>query len=88
MSLLDGVIQKSYYDWGGRKYMDVQTRDHVTHRIKVPFRYNRVMCKVEGLRPIQELNCGEEVRVVIDKKIWSGEQHWVLLSITPKGSEG
>lgn len=88
MSLLDGVIQKAYYDWGGRKYLDLVLTGGVVRRVKVPYRYGRVMCKVDGIRPIQELNCGEEVRVVIDKKVWSGDIHWVLVTITPKGDGG
>ena len=35
-------------------------------KVKVPFRYNRVMCKVNGLRTIQELKKGDEVSVRIE----------------------
>lgn len=52
--------------------------------VKVPFRYRRVMCKVEG-RPIQSLTKGDEVEIEVDfKGVWNVENHsgfsWVLSS--------
>ena len=52
--------------------------------VKVPFRYRRVMCKVEG-RPIQSLIKGDEVEIEVDfKGVWNVENHsgfsWVLSS--------
>ena len=48
-------------------------------KVKVPFRYNRVMCKVNGLRTIQELKKGDEVDIRIEYTgIWK----------TPEGSTG
>ena len=35
-------------------------------KIKVPFRYNRVMCKVNGIRTIQELKKGDAVDIRIE----------------------
>lgn len=35
-------------------------------KVKVPFRYNRVMCKVNGLKTIQELKKGDEVSIRIE----------------------
>jgi len=68
------------YDWDGRKYIEFLIENKVT-RIKVPFRYNRVMCRVEGLKTVQELQRGDEIRVKIEKKTWDGLEHWVLSSI-------
>ena len=53
-------------------------------KVKVPFRYRRVMCKVEG-RPIQTLIRGDEIEVVVEfKGAWNAENHsgfsWVLSS--------
>ena len=52
--------------------------------VKVPFRYRRVMCKVEG-RPIQSLKRDDETEVELDfKGIWNVGNHsgfsWVLTS--------
>lgn len=35
-------------------------------KVKVPFRYNRVTCKVVGIRTIQEMQEGENVEVVVE----------------------
>ena len=55
-------------------------------RVKIPYRYRRVMCSVEG-RPIQSLVRGDEIEVVVDfKGAWNVENHcgfsWVLSSST------
>ena len=40
-------------------------------RVKIPYRYRRVMCSVEG-RPIQSLIKGDDVEVEIDfKGVWN-----------------
>lgn len=53
--------------------------------VKVPFRYRRVMCPVEG-KPIQSLEVGDEVDVVINYKgVWNVGNYsgysWVLGSL-------
>jgi len=73
-------IVKPYYDRGGRKYMMLEI-DEVIYDVKVPFRYNRVMCHIEGIRPIQDYNMSEFILVTLDRRIWNGEHHYVLLSI-------
>ena len=52
--------------------------------IKVPFRYRRVMCQVQG-RPVQSLIKDDEVEVVVDfKGVWNvggySGYSWVLVS--------
>lgn len=52
--------------------------------VKVPFRYRRVMCKVQG-RPIQSLKKDDETEVELDfKGIWNMGNHsgfsWILSS--------
>jgi hypothetical protein len=42
-----GVVHTPYYDWDGRKYLEILIEGRVT-RVKVPFRYGRVMCRVFG----------------------------------------
>jgi hypothetical protein len=71
------TVVTPYYDWDGRKYMEFLIENKVT-RIKVPFRYSRVMCRVEGLKTVQELVKGDQVEIILEKKTWDGLEHWVL----------
>ena len=71
------IIKTSMYDWDGRKYIELEE----IGRIKVPFRYGRIMCKVLGDKTIQEMEKGMKVEVVIDIKTWDCVQHKVLYSI-------
>ena len=50
-------------------------------RVKIPFRYNRVMCRVEGFKTVQEFQKGDQAEVTLVTKIWNGEKHLVLESI-------
>ena len=74
---MDAIITKAFFDVGGRKYICL---DGV--QVKVPFRYNRVMCTVRGLRPVQDLPVGEPVKVVIQKVHWDGDVFPVLKEIS------
>ena len=56
-------------------------------RVKVPFRYNRVMCKVTGDKTVQELVKGDTVRVHLKYCGWwiageYGGPSWKLVSLT------
>jgi hypothetical protein len=73
-------VHTPYYDWDGRKYLEILLDDSKI-RVKVPWRYGRVMCRVEGLKTIQELQKGDEVEVTLERKTWDGLEHWVLSSI-------
>ena len=73
-------ILKSYHDEGGRKYLNLLI-DGEVFRVKVPFRYNRVMCQVDGIRPIQDYKADEIVIVEVEKKMWDGELFFVLKSL-------
>lgn len=77
------TVTHPYYDWDGRKYFEVKNEDEKVLRIKIPFRYGRVMCRTEGLKTIQEFQKGEQIEIEIEKKVWNGEVHWVLASISP-----
>lgn len=70
-------VKTPMYDWDGRKYIEFED----IGRVKVPFRYGRIMCKVLGDKTIQEMSVGTKVEVVIDTKTWDGVQHKVLYSI-------
>lgn len=78
---VQGVVETPYYDWGGRKYMEVRTDDGVVYRAKVPFRYGRVMCRVTGLKTVQELEKGENVQGLLERKTWDGATHYVIISL-------
>jgi len=70
------VVKAPWYDIGGRKYLDLEWDGYV-RRVKVPFRYNRVMCHVGGLTPIQDLPIDTAVDCVVE----STGGYFVLSSI-------
>jgi hypothetical protein len=78
---IQAMIFKPYYDIGGRKYIDLRYEDGRVTRVKVPYRYNRVMCLVHGLKTIQEFVKGDNVRALIEDRNWKGESFPVLHSI-------
>ena len=82
---MKGTIHTPYYDWDGRKYLEISCEaaggPSLILRVKVPWRYGRVMCRVDGLKTVQELAVGDEVEIILDKKIWDGLEHWVLAYI-------
>jgi len=73
-------ITTPWYDVEGRKYINLDVDGQVI-RAKVPWRYGRVMCKVTGIRPIQELQLNETVEVILDKKYWGGNIYYVIISL-------
>ena len=51
-------------------------------RVKVPFRYNKVDCTVEGLVPIQSMKKSDKVSISIQFcGIWDGIMYWKISSI-------
>ena len=80
MTLFRGIIHNSYYDGDGRKYIDI-ILDSKIIKFKIPFRYDRVMCKVNGMKTIQEMKINEIVDVEFIKKSWNGLEHFILVSI-------
>jgi hypothetical protein len=70
-------VTKAFSDVQGRKYIGLDGQS-----IKVPWRYNRVMCKVNGLIPIQELKVGQDVKAVIEKKYWEGNTYLILKELS------
>ena len=79
---MKAIVHTPYYDWEGRKYLELRLENQSSLvRVKVPFRYNRVMCRVEGLKTVQEFQKGDQAEVTLVTKIWNGEKHLVLESI-------
>lgn len=75
-------IHTPYYDWDGRKYLEVLLENQSSHvRLKVPFRYGRVMCLCEGLKTVQELQKGDKIEIEIERKSWDGVDHLILKSV-------
>jgi uncharacterized protein YunC (DUF1805 family) len=50
-------------------------------RVKVPWRYGRVVCRVDGLKTVQELVKGDVVDVELHKKVWDGVEYLLIQSI-------
>ena len=80
---MKATVHTPYYDWDGRKYLELRLENQgsLVLRVKVPYRYGRVMCRVEGLKTVQELQKGDEVEITLERKTWDGLEHWVLSSI-------
>jgi hypothetical protein len=76
---MKAMVHTPYYDWDGRKYLELEIDSKIV-RVKVPFRYGRVMCRTEGLRTVHELEKGDEIEVEIEIKNWDGTNHWILTS--------
>jgi hypothetical protein len=75
------TVHTPYYDWDGRKYLELNLENQGSLvRVKVPFRYGRVMCRCEGLKTVQELKKGDQIDIEIEKKVWDGVNHWILVS--------
>lgn len=79
--MLLAKIATPWYEVEGRKYINLELDDGQVIRAKVPWRYGRVMCKVDGIRPIQELELNETVQVILDKKHWGGNIYYVIISL-------
>ena len=77
---MKATVVTPYYDWDGRKYFELEVQSQVL-RVKVPYRYGRVMCRVEGLKTVQELQKGDQVEITLERKTWDGLEHWILSSI-------
>jgi hypothetical protein len=75
-------IIKPFYDSNGRKYILIESNE-IHYQVKIPFRYNRVMCCIDGLKAVQEYEPGEMVEVEIDRKIWEGDIFYILKSLKP-----
>ena len=73
-------VHTPYYDWDGRKYMELEIEGSI-FRVKVPWRYGRVACRVDGLKTVQELVKEDVVDVELHKKVWDGVEHLLIQSI-------
>jgi len=80
---MKAVVVTPYYDWDGRKYLELRLENQgsLVLRVKVPWRYGRVMCRVEGLKTVQELQKGDQIEITLEKKTWDGVDHWIISSL-------
>lgn len=74
---MQALVLTPMYDWDGRKYLELEV-DSKSVRVKVPFRYGRVMCPSEGLKTVHELQKGDRILAKIEKKVWDGVHYWIL----------
>ena len=79
--LYQATVKRAWYDIQGRKYLNLEF-DGTTKQVKVPFRYQRVMCRVCGLTPIQDMPEDSVLECVIERKSWDDETFWILHSVT------
>jgi hypothetical protein len=77
---MQAVIHRPFYDWDGRKYMEFKIENKIV-RVKVPWRYGRVGCRVNGLVTVQEFQAGANVEIELANKVWDGIEYWILSSI-------
>ena len=63
----EATVFDPMFQYGTRWYIILQmvTTGQV-RRVKIPFRYNRVMCEVRGDKTIQELVKGDRVQVTME----------------------
>jgi uncharacterized protein YunC (DUF1805 family) len=73
---MKGVVTRPMYIWDERRYIEISSV-----RLKVPFRYGRVMCRVEGIKTVQELVKGDGVEFTYKITNWDGIEYFVLESI-------
>jgi len=82
---MKATVVTPYYDWDGRKYLEISCEatggPSLVLRVKVPWRYGRVMCRVEGLKTVQELQKGDQIEITLEKKTWDGVDHWIISSL-------
>ena len=74
------TVISPFYDQHGRKYMDIEFQNKI-QRVKVPWRYGRVMCRIEGDKTVQELKKGDEFKIEIEKKIWEGIEYLIVKKV-------
>ena len=76
--MTNATVVHPWYEVNGRKYIDLEL-DGLVRRVKIPFRYNRVMCHVSGIVPIQSIQTGAQVECFVENVMG----HLVLRSIRP-----
>jgi uncharacterized protein YunC (DUF1805 family) len=66
------IVERPMFAIENRRYIYLRDGSGELHSVKVPFRYNRVMCTVKGLRTIQELTVGSVVEVTMEysQSVW------------------
>lgn len=78
--MIRAKISRSMWTVENRKYIEVEI-DGRRFTIKVPFRYNKVCCRVLGLTPVSGLEPGDLVDLELTSKIWNGTEYKILKTI-------
>ena len=73
-------VTRSAWFSGPRMYMEVEI-DGRKIQLKVPFKYNRVTCKVFGLAPVQSMSPGDLVDLSFDTRRYNDKEYKVLTHI-------
>lgn len=71
---MEDIVTRTMFSIGPRKYIGINGTN-----VKVPWRYNRVMCTVHGIVPVQDFVIGQLIRARIEydgewpvlKEVWS-----------------
>lgn len=79
-------ILRPMWDFEGRKYIEFESQGTV-YSVKVPFRYNRVMCVTDGLKTIHDLQRDDMVEVHIEWKSYKGHGNWVISYLNTSEAE-
>ena len=60
------TVYDPMFQYGTRWYIILQMASGQIRRVKIPFRYNRVMCEVSGDKTIQELVKGDQIQIQME----------------------
>jgi len=86
MKISGATIHTPFHDRDGRKYIEVIYNFEFL-KLKIPFRYGRVMIKTDGLKTIHEFCKGDIVDMEVTKKVWDGIEFLVVESIKDADEE-
>lgn len=75
---MKGIVVIPFHDGDGRKYIEIRISSFNIIKLKIPFRYNRIMCTTEGLKTIQELIKNDEIEFDYEIKKWNGVETNIL----------
>ena len=90
--LFNSLIKRPMYNCGKLYYMDISLTQDIKERVekvqdkiitndilkvKIPYRYNRVDCKVVGIIPVEDMKEGDEIFNSIQYcGKWGGGTFW------------
>lgn len=74
---MEATVTKEFHECQGRMYIGFKCGTS-TVSAKVPYRYKRVMCTVDGFKTIQELQIGDKVTIKGNIVTYKDKGAWVL----------